>query len=79
MPLAFFRQNTEGENRRFNVKSKLDQKELKKYISCSRFIIVNLLRHARINLELLYDCFAFHNILNTQKDVFDVHLKIVGS
>ena len=29
MPLAFFRQNTEGENRRFNVKSKLDQKELR--------------------------------------------------
>ena len=42
MPLAFFRQNTEGENRRFNVKSKLDQKELKNYTSYSRFIIVNL-------------------------------------
>ena len=42
MPLAFFRQNTEGENRRFNVKSKLDQKELKNYTSCSKFIIVNL-------------------------------------
>ena len=42
MPLAFFRQNTEGENRRFNVKSKLDQKELKKYTSYSMFIIVNL-------------------------------------
>ena len=42
MPLAFFRQNTEGENRRFNVKSKLDQKELTKYISCSRLIIINL-------------------------------------
>ena len=41
MPLAFFRQNTEGENRRFNVKSKLDQKELKNYTSYSRFIIVN--------------------------------------
>ena len=42
MPLAFFRQNTEGENRRFNVKSKLDQKELKTYTSSCRFIIVNL-------------------------------------
>ena len=41
MPLAFFRQNTEGENRRFNVKSKLDQKELKKYTLCSMFIVVN--------------------------------------
>ena len=42
MPLAFFRQNTEGENRRFNVKSKLDQKELKTYTSSCSFIIVNL-------------------------------------
>ena len=42
MPLAFFRQNTEGENRRFDVKSKLDQKELKKYTSCFGVIIVNL-------------------------------------
>ena len=42
MPLAFFRQNTEGENRRFNVKSKLDQKELKTYTSSCRSIIVNL-------------------------------------
>ena len=42
MPLAFFRQNTEGENRRFNVKSKLDQKELKTYTSSCRFIIVNV-------------------------------------
>ena len=47
MPLAFFRQNTEGENRRFNVKSKLDQKELKNYTSCSTLIIVNLYKASK--------------------------------